>query len=125
MEAKVMTIGASLLLIAAGAILRFAVSTVSTHGIGVHMIGDILMIIGIVGILLWLLIWAPFAPGRRRSPQVPPRDAVPGPDGYYSRDGYRYGPDGRRVPADWPTGEYPTQEYPEGDPRYAGRRYRP
>lgn len=115
-----MTIGAALLLVAIGAILRFAVSTVSTHGISVHMIGDILMIVGVVGVLLWMLIWAPFAPGRRRPPQVPPRDAAPGPDGYYYRDGYRYGPDGRRYPAD-----YPAEEYPEDDPRYAGRRYRP
>ena len=40
-----MTIGAALLLIAAGAILRFAINTVSTHGINVHTIGDILMIV--------------------------------------------------------------------------------
>ena len=44
-----MTIGAALLLIAVGAILRFAVQTVSTHGIDLHTIGDILMIIGVVG----------------------------------------------------------------------------
>ena len=37
-----MTIGAGLLLIAVAAILRFGISTVSTHGIGMHTIGDIL-----------------------------------------------------------------------------------
>ena len=31
-----MTIGIGILLIAVGAILRFGISTVSTHGIGVH-----------------------------------------------------------------------------------------
>ena len=66
-----MTIGASLLLIAVGAILRFAVQTVSTHGINLHTIGDILMIIGIVGLLLWLFLWGPWARGRRSPRRVP------------------------------------------------------
>lgn len=56
-----MRIGAGLLLIAVGAILRFGVSTVSTHGFGIHTIGDILMIIGALGVLLWLAVWAPWA----------------------------------------------------------------
>ena len=46
-----MTIGAGLVLIAVGAILRFGISTVSTHGIAVHVIGDILMAVGGVGSL--------------------------------------------------------------------------
>ena len=41
-----MRIGAGLFLIAVGAILRFGISTVSTHGVAVHAIGDILMVIG-------------------------------------------------------------------------------
>jgi hypothetical protein len=60
-----MTIGAALLLIAAGAILRFAINTVSTHGINVHTIGDILMIVGVAGLVLWLLVWAPWVRNRR------------------------------------------------------------
>lgn len=82
-----MTIGAALLLIAVGAILRFAISTVSTHGVDLHTIGDILMIVGAVGLVLWLFVWAPWARGRRSSstPAPPPAD-VP-------RDGY--GPNAR------------------------------
>lgn len=61
-----MTIGAALLLIAAGAILRFAITTVSTHGINLHTIGDILMIVGVLGLLLWFFVWAPWVRNRRR-----------------------------------------------------------
>ena len=53
-----MSIGAGLVLIAIGAILRFGISTVSTHGFSVHTIGDILMLVGILGVL-WLVVWAP------------------------------------------------------------------
>lgn len=55
-----MTLGTSLLLIAVGAVLRFAVN-VSTSGFNIHTIGVILMIIGVVGFvlsLLWLTMWA-------------------------------------------------------------------
>src|SRR6266496_2630085 len=51
-----MTTGAGLFLIAVGAILRFGISTVSTHGIAVHTIGDILMAVGVLGVLLWLVV---------------------------------------------------------------------
>jgi hypothetical protein len=72
-------IGAGLLLIAVGAILRFGVSTVSTHGFGVHTIGDILMIVGALGVVLWLVVWAPWA--RRRSEfdrrELPPDEVPP------------------------------------------------
>ena len=49
-----MTLGTSLLLIAIGAILRFAV-TVTTSGFNIHTIGVILMIVGVVGAILSLL----------------------------------------------------------------------
>jgi hypothetical protein len=88
-----MTIGAGLILIAVGAILRFAVATVSTHGFGVHTIGDILMIVGAVGVVLWMVVWAPWA--RRR------RDAYQGPE---------------------PPPDAPPSRYTADDP-YAGRRY--
>jgi beta-lactamase regulating signal transducer with metallopeptidase domain len=54
-----MALGTSLLLIAVGAILRFAVS-VTTHGFSIHTIGVILMIVGAVGLvisLLWMMVW--------------------------------------------------------------------
>ena len=72
-----MTIGAGLILIAVGAILRFGISTVSTHGFGVHTIGDILMVVGILGVVLWLLVWAPWAP-RARSRRTVYREVPPG-----------------------------------------------
>lgn len=50
-------LGTSILLIAVGAILRFAVS-VSTSGFNLHTIGLILMIIGVVGIVLSMLFWS-------------------------------------------------------------------
>jgi len=72
-----MTIGAGLVLIAVGAILRFGISTVSTHGIAVHTIGDILMAVGVLGVLLWLVVWAPW--GARRTAyrrEIPPDEEV-------------------------------------------------
>jgi hypothetical protein len=59
-----MTIGAALLLLAVGAILRFAVATVATHGIDLHTIGDILMVVGVLGLFLSMLFWAPWSRGR-------------------------------------------------------------
>jgi hypothetical protein len=78
-----MRIGAALFLIAVGAILRFGISTVSTHGIAVHTIGDILMLVGVLGVLLWLVVWAPWSRGRRTTyrnrtyQDVPPDDMAP------------------------------------------------
>ena len=74
-----MTIGAGLFLIAVGAILRFGISTVSTHGIAVHTIGDILMAVGVLGVLLWLVVWAPWGARNRRTTYrrpVPPDEEV-------------------------------------------------
>jgi hypothetical protein len=71
-----MTIGAGLFLIAVGAILRFGISTASAHGIAIHTIGDILMAVGVLGVVLWLLVWAPWARSRR----VADRREVPPPD---------------------------------------------
>ena len=86
-----MTIGAGILLIAVGAILRFGISTVSTHGFGLHTIGDILLVVGALGVVLWLLVWAPWAP-RARSRRTVYREEVP-PDEI---------PPARRYPVDSP-----------------------
>ncbi len=51
-----MGIGTSLVLIAIGAILDFAV-TVHTNGFNINTIGLILMIVGAVGLVLSLLFW--------------------------------------------------------------------
>jgi hypothetical protein len=52
-----MGIGVSLLLIAVGAVLAFAVH-VSTSGFNVHTVGWILLIVGAVGALLSLIFWS-------------------------------------------------------------------
>ena len=84
-----MSIGAGLVLIAVGAILRFGISTVSTHGFSIHTIGDVLILVGILGVALWLVVWAPWGYRRRTvyrrevpRGQVPPDRAYPG-DGRY------------------------------------------
>lgn len=80
-----MTIGASLFLIAVGAILTFAVSA-KTSGINLDTVGVILMVVGGLGMLLSLLFWSSFAPFRRREqvvmtddprPPAPPPPPVP------------------------------------------------
>jgi len=52
-----MGITTSLILIAAGAIMRFAV-TAHASGFSVHTVGVILMIVGIVGAILSIGFWA-------------------------------------------------------------------
>jgi heme/copper-type cytochrome/quinol oxidase subunit 2 len=62
------TYGTSLFLIAAGAILRYAVTT-TVSGIDLQVVGLVLMIVGIVGLvlsLLWLGLWS----HRREAPPV-------------------------------------------------------
>jgi hypothetical protein len=51
-----MGIGTSIFLIAAGAILKYAV-TVRTQGFNLNTIGMILMIVGALGLLVSLLFW--------------------------------------------------------------------
>jgi hypothetical protein len=74
------TIGTSLVFIAAGAILHYAV-TAHVSGIDIQTVGTILMIVGILGLILSLLytfVWSDH--GRARSDydapttRYPPRD---------------------------------------------------
>jgi hypothetical protein len=96
-----MRIGAGLLLIAVGAILRFGISAVSTHGIAIHTIGDILMIVGVLGVVLWLVVSAPWS--RRRSAY---REDTPV---YHEKPVYR---EERSVyRADAPADEVPPERY--------------
>jgi hypothetical protein len=62
-----MGIGASIFLIAVGAILAFAVN-VSLAGVDLQVVGWILMAVGVLGLVLTLIVWGP----RRRTA----RDAV-------------------------------------------------
>lgn len=63
-----MSFGASLFLVAVGAILHFAV-TATLAGIDIQTVGTILMIIGVIGfaISMWMYLAA-----RRASPGPPP-----------------------------------------------------
>ncbi len=64
-------IGLSLVLIAVGAILAWAVET-TVAGLDIVVVGAILMVVGTVGLVLSLLFWASFAPfGRRDDRQRP------------------------------------------------------
>jgi len=72
-----MGIGVSLILIAAGAILTWAVNA-TVSGLSIHTIGVILMVVGIVGLLLSLMFWSSWggpAGVRRRTTYV--EDAPP------------------------------------------------
>jgi hypothetical protein len=64
-----MGIGVSLILIAVGAVLAFAVH-VSTSGFNIHTVGYILLIVGAIGALLSLIFWSSWGGvggGRRRT----------------------------------------------------------
>ena len=52
-----MGIGTSILLIAVGAILKFAVHT-SVSGVSIQTIGVILMVVGILGLVLSMIFWS-------------------------------------------------------------------
>ena len=66
-----MGVGVSLVLIAVGAILTWAV-TAEVSGVDLTTVGVILMIVGIVGALLSLIFWSSWGGmgGRRRSTYV-------------------------------------------------------
>jgi hypothetical protein len=82
-----MGIGTSIVLIAVGAILRFAV-TVTTTGFNIHTIGVILMIAGAVGLVLSIVFWSSWggfgggAGGYRRQRRV----SSDGAGGYIEED---------------------------------------
>ncbi len=59
-------VGVSILLIAIGAILKFAVS-VSGHGFNIQTIGVILIIVGVIGLLLSLIFFGMGSWGGMRS----------------------------------------------------------
>ena len=76
-----MTIGTSILLIAVGAILKYAV-TAHVSGIDLQTVGVILMLVGILGLILSLLytfVWSDRARARSSDPyddrtrNLPPR----------------------------------------------------
>jgi hypothetical protein len=77
-----MGFGVSIILIAAGAILAWAVNA-GVSGVNIHTIGWILLVVGIIGFVLSMVFWSSWAgPGyftRRRGPYY---DDAPPPPGY-------------------------------------------
>ena len=64
-----MGIGVSLVLIAVGAVMAFAVH-VSGNGFNIHTIGIILLVVGAIGALLSMIFWSSWAgPGYFTSSQ--------------------------------------------------------
>lgn len=66
-----MALGTSILLIATGAILRYAV-TAEIDFVDIQVVGTILLVIGILGLALSLILM--FTAGRRGDVVEPPRD---------------------------------------------------
>ena len=74
-----MGLGGSLILIAIGAVLRWAVSA-STSGVNIHTVGLILLIVGGVGLVI-SVFWMAFIADRTPRPPTYP-DGTRGPGGY-------------------------------------------
>lgn len=76
-----MGIGVSLILIAIGAILTWAVEK-SVSGIDINTVGIILMVVGAVGLLISLVFWSSWGAGvpggRRRATTTTVDDVPPG-----------------------------------------------
>jgi hypothetical protein len=64
---RAMGTGTCIALIAAGAILRYAVRATSSHGVNIHVVGLIVLLAGVLGLVLSLLVWGPLNPARRRA----------------------------------------------------------
>lgn len=68
-----MGIGASLFLIAVGAILAWAVEA-EVAGIDLQTVGIILLVVGVIGLVMSMLFWSSFAPFRRTEDRTVIRD---------------------------------------------------
>jgi hypothetical protein len=76
--------GVSIFLVAAGAILAFAVNT-DLQGVNIHTVGWILLIVGLIGFVLSMIFWSNWAgPGyfTRRRTYVDEGPGAPPPPGY-------------------------------------------
>jgi hypothetical protein len=80
--------GTCIALIAVGAILRYAVSTTSSHGVNIHVVGLIVLLAGVLGLLLSLLVWGPLNPARRRASDPVGYEASTPPPAGQQRPGY-------------------------------------
>ena len=77
-----MGVGVSILLIAAGAILTWAV-TADVSGVSIQTVGVILLVVGIIGLVLSLIFWSSWGGpgywGRRRTTYVDEGPPAAGP----------------------------------------------
>jgi small-conductance mechanosensitive channel len=64
LEARSLSLGVSIFLLAVGAILTFAVEA-NASGFSINTVGIILMAAGALGLVLSLLFWSSFSPYRR------------------------------------------------------------
>ncbi len=62
---RVMSTGVGIVLVAAGALLRFAVPATFIHGLNLRVVGVFVMLAGVIALLLSLLVWGPLS--RRRN----------------------------------------------------------
>jgi hypothetical protein len=86
---RVMSTWPAIILIAVGAILRFALAPGSPHGLNVHVVGVVLLLAGALGLLVSLLLVLARPgprPGRRRRRLVRQRRAR----GYYNLPAWDY-----------------------------------
>jgi hypothetical protein len=81
---------AGVILVAAGAIVRFAIPATFAQGLHTHLAGVIVMLAGILGLMLSLLVWGPL--GRRRNGDgrsgggtPPPGSGIPARTGRHRR----------------------------------------
>lgn len=70
---------AGVILVAAGAIVRFAIPATFAQGLHTHLAGVIVMLAGILGLMLSLMIWGPL--GRRRNDDGGSGGGTPPPGG--------------------------------------------
>ncbi len=84
-----MSTGTCIALIAAGAILRYAVTATSSHGVNVHIVGLIVLLAGVLGLVLSLVVWGPLNPTRRRADDPVRYDDVAPPPAVHERRLYR------------------------------------
>ena len=78
----------SLILIAIGAVLAFAVHQHPGASVDVHVVGWVLLAVGFFGLLLALFLWDRFAPGSWGWGREPA--PYGGPPGGYARRGWGY-----------------------------------
>jgi hypothetical protein len=71
-----MGIGVSLFLLAAGAILKFAINVTNPSGVDLNTVGVILMVVGAIGVVVSTVFWSSLGFGARRDTVVREREIV-------------------------------------------------